>query len=119
MSEESAAFDTVFDLCENQHCRIVLGALVHEQRSLTINDLTEAIVKNNHHVPVTEIPEEDMSELQTSLYHLHLPKIESAGLIEYDHERGRVEPTAQLEQVEAPLSVLIEADPSLEPPVRI
>jgi len=41
MSEDSIAFDSVLDLCQNQHRRIVLGTLAEEQRSLTVNDLYE------------------------------------------------------------------------------
>ena len=119
MSGDATAFDTVLGLCEDRHRRIVLAALANEQRSLTVNDLTKAIVKHNHHVPVMEMREGSLSELQTSLHHMHLPKIEAAGLIDYDQERGRVEPTEQFEQVQAQLAALIEADPDLESPVEL
>jgi len=119
MGGGSDAFDTVLDLGSDQHRRIALAVLAHEQRSLTVHDLTKAIVKHNHQVPVKEMPEESLSEVQTSLHHVHLPKIEASGLVEYDRERGLVEPTEQLEQVQPQLSALIEADPVLESPVEL
>ena len=119
MSENPIAFDTVLDLCADQHRRIALGALANEQRSLTVNDLTKAIVKHNHHTPMIEMPKGSLTELQISLHHAHLPKIEASGLIDYDQERGRVEPTAQLEQIQPQISAIIEADSDLESPVEL
>lgn len=111
--------DTVLGLCADQHRRIALAVLANEQRSLTRNDLTKAIAKHNHHVPVTEMPKERLSEVQISLHHVHLPKIEAAGLVNYDQERGLVEPTEQFEEVQPQLSALFEADLDLESPVEL
>jgi len=119
MSEDSVVLDTVLDLGGDQHRRIVLAVLAHEQRSLTMHDLTKTIVKHNHHAPLREMPKESLSEVQISLHHVHLPKIDAAGLIEYDQDRGLVEPTEQFEQVQPQLSALIEADPVLEAPVEL
>lgn len=119
MSEDSIAFDTVCDLCGDQHRRIILAVLVDEQRSLTVKDLVKAIVKHNDHVPVMEIPAGGLSELQLSLHHVHLPKIEATGLVDYDRDRGLVEPTEQFEQMHSQISAIIEADPVLESPVEL
>ncbi len=67
MSEDSVVLDTVLDLGGDQHRRIVLAVLAHEQRSLTVHDLTKAIANHNHHAPVTEIPKESLSEVQIPL----------------------------------------------------
>ncbi|WP_408958571.1 hypothetical protein [Natrinema sp. 74] len=119
MSEKPLAFDTVLDLCADQHRRIALAALANEQRSLTVNDLTKAIAKYNHHVPVTEMPKGSLTELQISLHHAHLPKMEASGLIDYNQERGLVEPTEQFKQMQPQLSAIIEADHDLESPVEL
>ena len=119
MSEDSIAFDTVGDLCADRHRRIILATLRDEQHPLTVSDLAKAIVKHTDHVPVTEPPAEQMSELQTSLHHVHLPKIEATGLINYDQDRGVVEPTEQFEQVQQELSALIDVDPALESPLEL
>lgn len=119
MSGDLIAFDSVLELCEDQHRRIILATLADEQRSLTVKDLAKAIVKHNDHVPVTEIPAGRLSELQLLLHHVHLPKIDATGLVDYDGERGLVEPTEQFEQVQPQISALIEADPALETPVEL
>lgn len=119
VSEQSIPYDTVVDVCRDRHRRIVLAVLAGEQRRLTANDLTKAIARHNHHVPVTEMPAEDLSAVQVSLHHEHLPKLNAAGLVDYDPERGLVEPTEQFEQVQSQLSAIIEADPDHEPPVEL
>lgn len=119
MSRDSIAFDSVLDLCQNQHRRIVLRTLAEEQRSLTLNDLTKAVLKYNHQTPMTEASEDVLTEIRLSLYHTHLPKLASEGLIDYDPERQFVEPTEQLEQVQPTLSTILDADPTLEAPMEL
>jgi len=119
MSEDSIAFDSVLDLCQNQHRRIVLGTLAEEQRSLTLNDLTKAILKYNHQTPITEASENVLTEIRLSLHHVHLPKLASKGLINYDPEKELVEPIEQFDQVQPTLSTILDADPSLEAPMKL
>jgi hypothetical protein len=119
MSEDSIAFDSVLDLCQNQHRRIVLGMLAEEQRSLTLNDLTKAVLKYNHQTPLTEASKDVLAEIRLSLYHAHLPKLASEGLINYDPERQLVEPTEQLDQMQPTLSTILDADSSLETPITL
>ena len=119
MSEDSTAFDSILDLCQNQHRRIVLGTLAVEQRPLTLNDLTKVVLKYNHQTPITEASEDVLTEISLSLYHVHLPKLASEGLIDYDPERHLVEPTEQLDQVQPTLSTLLDADPTLEAPIEL
>jgi len=116
MSENPIAFDTVLDLCRDQHRRIVLATLTEEQRSLTVNDLQRTILNYNHHTPVTEASEEMLLEIQLSLHHTHIPKLESAGVIEYDSERQLVKPTKQFDQLHPHLSAILGADPELDGP---
>lgn len=119
MSEDSLAFGTMLDLCQNQHRRIVLGVLAEEQRSLTLNDLTKAVLQYNHQTPITEASEDVLTKIRLSLYHVHLPKLVSEGFINYDTERQLAEPTEQLAQAGPTLSTIVDADPSLETPVGL
>ncbi len=119
MVGSSPEFDTVLELCQDQHRRIVLAALTHEERSLTVNDLKQIIVNQNHHASITELPREEISHIQISLVHLHLPKLESLSLVEYDQGRQLVEPTPQFEQLVPQLSAIIDLDPGLEAPVAL
>ncbi|WP_436344211.1 DUF7344 domain-containing protein [Natronorubrum sp. FCH18a] len=112
-------FNTLLELCQDRHRRIVLAVLATEQRSLTVNDLTKAIVKHNHHTPLTEISKEESKQIRLSLYHIHIPKLEDLSLVTYDQERQLVEPTSQFDQLQPQLSAIIDAVPDLDPPVAL
>ncbi len=119
MSKRSITFDTVLDLCGNKHRRIVLAVLAEEQRSLTVNDLRGTILTYNHHTPVTDASEEVLTEIRASLSHTHIPKLESAGVIEYDSERQLVEPTERFDQLQPHLSTILDIDPNLDEPIEL
>ena len=84
-----------------------------------MNDLQNAVIKYNHHAPITEASVEVKSQIQIELCHRHLPKLEASGVIEYDGTRRRMKPTAQFDELQPHLSTIIDADPALEPPVRL
>jgi len=97
----------------------VLGVLVTQERSLTIDDLTKTIVKHNHHEPLTELSGETLAQIKAELHHRHAPRLADAGVIKYDRERQFVEPTDQLAQVEAQLSEILDVDPAAAPPLDL
>ena len=119
MSEKSLAFDSVLDLCQNQHRRIVLAILAAEQRSLSLDDLIQTVLKYNHHTAITEASEDVLEEIRLSFHHVHLPKLASNGLIAYDPDRQLVEPTEKFEQVQPTVSTILDADPVLEAPIEL
>lgn len=112
-------FDTTVELCGDVSRRIILAALAAEQRSLTVNTLREAILTYTRHSPVIDASEEIRTETRVSLHHVHIPKLESAGVIEYDSERQLVEPTEQFNQLQPYLSVILRIDPNLDEPVEL
>lgn len=118
MTLNPLSYDSVLDLCRDQHRRIVLGTLAEEQRSLTLSDLTKTVLKNNHQTSITEASGDVLAEIRRSLYHVHLPKLASAGLIDYDPERRLVKRTEQFDQVQPTLSTILAADPTLEAPIE-
>lgn len=119
MSEDLPTLDAVLGLCADEHRRIVLGVLVTQERSLTIDDLTKAIVKHNHHELLTEVSGETMTEIKAEIHHDHAPRLADAGLVEYDRERQLVEPTEQLARMEPQLSKILDADPAVAPPLEL
>lgn len=113
----SSEFDTLLELCQERHRRIVLAVLATEKRSLTMNDLTKVIVKHNHHTPLREVSEDELGQIRMALFHVHIPKLEDLSLVDYDQERQQVEPTSQFDQLQPQLSAIIDADPDLEAPI--
>jgi len=119
VSDSHPTFDSLLDLCRNQHRRIVLGLLVAEQRTVTLDDLIEGVFKYNHHTPLTEAPDDALAEIRISLHHTHLPKLASEGLITYESNREHVAATELLEQVQPTISTVLDVDPELEAPIEL
>lgn len=109
----------MLELCVDEYRRIILAALAAEQRSLTVNNLREIIVTYDHHLSVTDASEEILTEPRVSLHHIHIPKLESAGVIEYDSERQLVEPTEQFNELQPYLSAILRIDPNLDEPIEL
>ncbi|MFC4550013.1 MULTISPECIES: DUF7344 domain-containing protein [Halorussus] len=119
MSGNPLKFDTVLDLCQHNHRRIVLAALADRRQSVATNDLTKEIVKRDHPVPPTETSGETVTRIETALHHVHLPRLEDAALVEHDPERQLVKPTAQFARGEPHLSAILDADPALATPPEV
>lgn len=105
--------DTMLNICGHKHRRIVLATLVNQQQSLSIDDLTNAILKYNHHLPRTEIDDETAKRIHVGLYQVHLPKLAEAGVIQYDPERKVAELTAQAGREDSHLSAILAMDSDL------
>ena len=111
-------YDTVLELCRDQNRRIVLAMLSAERGPLTLNDLAESIVEHNHRMPITNVPPVDLTEIQISLLHKHLPKLEEWGVVEFDSSHQLVEPTPTFDEWQPLFSAILDADPQLEAPVE-
>jgi hypothetical protein len=111
-------FDTVLDACEHPYRRVVLAALVETHRSVPVNDLANAIVTHNHHVPPTDASGETLTRIRTALHHVHLPKLDEAGFIQYDSEHHLVKPTTQFNGGESQLVAVLGADSELAMPLE-
>lgn len=110
MSENPASVDSILDLCRNQYCRIAIRTLAEEQRSMTIDELSKVIFSEVHQTPITGASEDELTNIRTSLYHAHLPKLAAKGHVTYDAERQLVEPTEQLTGVHSTLSTFLAGD---------
>ena len=119
MSRDSTELNAILDLCRTQHCRTMLAVLAEERRTLTLNDLSKAVLKYEYETPVTAATEDELAEIRLSLYHFHIPKLASEGVVEYDHEREHVVPTARFDELQPALATILEAEASLQEPVRL
>lgn len=110
VSNNSIDFDTLLDLCCDSHRRIVLEDLVDHRQPTSLSELSTSILKQDRHTSPVEADPATVTRIETSLHHVHLPKLAASGLVEYDSERRVVEPTARLDQVAPSLADLLDGD---------
>ncbi|HZD42558.1 MAG TPA: hypothetical protein VE134_00730 [Methanomicrobiales archaeon] len=88
--------DVVYSILADSERRAIVRNLAANGASGTISDLIQWVPEQRD-----AVTNEDEQALHIRLHHLHLPKMAEAGIIEYDHDDGRVSLTTRGEDVEA------------------
>ena len=79
--------DATFELLASGHRRAVLRRLDDGEEPVPVPELVAAVVTQEASVEFT--PDEH-EQVAVSLEHVHLPKLDDAGVIEYDVDAGTV-----------------------------
>lgn len=98
--------DELFELLSNQRRRHILHTLIHEDGSVDIGDLSQEIAAWEDGLAFEEVSSTDRKRVYTALQQSHLPKMDKAGVVQFDRDRGTVEPTPALEDVEIYMDVV-------------
>lgn len=87
--------DRAFEILSNVRRRQVLRYLrTHGgDKPIIIRELAEQIAAWENNIPPAEVTYKQRKRVYTSLYQSHLPRLHRYGYIEYDADRGTVEPT--------------------------
>lgn len=68
--------EAVFEaLTDKRRQNVIVCLACSEQETMTINEVSEELATT---------PGSSVETIKTSLHHIHLPKLEEAGLVEYD-----------------------------------
>ncbi|WP_425494460.1 DUF7344 domain-containing protein [Natronosalvus halobius] len=92
--------ETALHLVANQRRRLVLTQLIEsEQNAVAVDLLAEHLSPENP--PPDSVETKSSERLLLDLYHNHLPKLEEAGLVEYDDrtETVRYHPNDRVEKL--------------------
>ena len=79
----SDELDRWFGILSDQRRRFVLLALADHEGTHMLRDIAEQIVAWEEGKLRREVTEEERKRVSVSLYHVHLPKLEDAGIVEY------------------------------------
>lgn len=92
--DTETAHDEVFRALSNQRRRKALCVLVRESTPVDLETLTGAVARSE--VDDGEAVSGELSQsVRTTLYHMHLPKLDELGLIEFDSAELVVERVTQ------------------------
>lgn len=84
------SFDTVLDLIAAARRRTLLYALKDSQSSsLTLDALVDAVSERESSIP-KRTPPDSREEVRMALRHVHLPKLDEVGIVDYDPEAATV-----------------------------
>lgn len=100
--------DELFELLSNQRRRYILHTLMRTDtdRTVDIGTLAQRIAAWEDGNAFDEVSSTDRKRVYTALQQTHLPKLDTAGVVDFDCDRGTVEPTPTLEDVEIYMDVV-------------
>jgi len=98
--------DELFEVLANQRRRFAVHLLKREETSLTIGDMAEQIAAWENEVDPAEITGTERKRVYTALQQSHLPKMDRAGVVQFNKNRGVIEPTPALRNVDLYLDVV-------------
>lgn len=87
----SLSKDTIFELLKNQRRRYVLHYLSIEPGPVRLRDLAERIAAWENDKSVSTITSDERKRVYVGLYQCHLTKMDEAGVVRFDQDRGYVE----------------------------
>ncbi len=85
--------DDVFHILQCRRRRLVLKYLQEHDGPADMRDVTERIAAVENDTTVAQLRSQERQRVYIALYQSHLPKMDRAGIIEYDQNRGVVRRT--------------------------
>ncbi len=89
--EQRPTKDDIFDILRNRRRRYVLEYLGEHEGVVELSELAEALANWENEEEGAYITHRDRKRAYVSLYQTHLPKLDRAGIVEYNQPRGTVE----------------------------
>jgi hypothetical protein len=105
-TRETPTEDDLFDVLANRRRRYAVHALKREHGETDIGDVAEQVAAWEYDVDVEQVSYDERKRVYTALQQSHLPKMDDAGVVDFDKNRGTVEPTDALGDVEVYMDVV-------------
>ncbi|WP_254764801.1 DUF7344 domain-containing protein [Natrinema marinum] len=88
--DERLSKDVIFELLKNRRWREVLAYLLEADETVTLGELAEQIAAWENDTDVNALSSDQRKRVYVALYQTHLPKMDDAGIVEYDQDRGLI-----------------------------
>jgi hypothetical protein len=87
---DELSLSTTFELLKNRRRRETISYLLEHDGTSTLSDLAEHIAALENGIEVVELSSDQRKRVYIGLYQCHLPKLDKAGVIDFDKNRGTV-----------------------------
>ncbi len=82
--------DVIFELLKNRRRRQVLAYLLETEETVTLGELAERIAAWENNTEIAALSSDQRKRVYVALYQTHLPKMDDAGIVDYDQDRGLI-----------------------------
>lgn len=110
--DEELPVDEIFHILQNERRRMVLEYLQEADDSVRMRDVAEQVAAWENGTTVEELSSDERQRVYIPLYQSHLPKLDKAGIIDYQQNRGIVERRPLAKQLDYYLNADSEANTS-------
>lgn len=90
-SDDELPVDEIFHILQNERRRMVLKFLQGAEDSVRMRDVAEQVAAWENDTTVDDLSSDQRQRVYIPLYQSHLPKLDKAGIIDYQQNRGIVE----------------------------
>ncbi len=110
MKSETLSRAEVFDVLRNQRRRYALHVLKRDGAPVELGDLAQQVAAWEYETTLDGVTPAQRKRVYTTLQQTHLPKMDEAGILFFDSDRGIIEPTDRTVDI----SVYLEIVPGRE-----
>lgn len=89
-ADDGLSKDVIFELLKNRRRREVLAYLLEAEETVTLGELAEQIAAWENDTDVNALSSDQRKRVYVALYQTHLPKMDDAGIVDYDQDRGLI-----------------------------
>lgn len=100
-TDQTLSQDTVFELLSSPRRRYVLYLLREAGEPVELTTLAEQVAAWENETDIDDITEQERKRVYVSLYQTHIPRLDDAGIVEYDKETGMVALAAEATGIDA------------------
>ncbi|UWG46460.1 putative trancriptional regulator, ArsR family [Halanaeroarchaeum sp. HSR-CO] len=104
--QEGPSEDDLFEILSNRRRRYVVHALEQADEPMQIGEVAERVAAWEYDVDESELSYDERKRVYTALQQSHLPKMDDIGIVEYDKNRGTIEPQPGLAEVDVYIDVV-------------
>lgn len=105
-SLEPPSSNEVFSILSNRRRRYAIHYLLQKDDPVDVRDLSEQVAAWEYRETKDAITYDQRRSVATTLRQCHLPKLDDANLVEYDHSRGTVEYTGSIDSLDIYMDVV-------------
>lgn len=91
--------DDLFDVLSPARRRETLAVLTECHSAVDVESLARDVAARERDVAPDTLSESDVEEVHVTLHHVHLPKLDDAGLVDYHRDDGSVTATSAADSV--------------------
>ncbi|RQG95382.1 DUF7344 domain-containing protein [Natrarchaeobius chitinivorans] len=113
-AEDVLSEDEIFHLLQNERRRLVLRYLRDTDSSVRMRDVAEQVAAWEHETTVEALTSKQRQRVYIPLYQSHLSKLDEAGVIDYQKNRGIVERKPRADRIDQYLQVDSDSEPADE-----